>query len=543
MHRLTALPLYAVIALTTAACGGGGDNDNTEAPQAKGLFPDCQAVARLGFPNTNIKSSTAVDAGAVKSGTTALPGHCVVTGEINPRIGVNGVRYGTNFELRLPSEWNGRFNFQGGGGTDGNVPAAFGPELGDALPALAQGFAVVTSDMGHAATDGRDASFGLDPQARIDWGYNSLDQVTVLAKEIITQYYGKPADKSYFVGCSGGGRQALMMSQRFPTYFDGIVAGAPILEQHVAQIGATMLALQEYTAIAPKNADGKPILSKAVSDSDLKLISRAVLDKCDALDGLKDGVIDNYPACSFEAKSLQCTGEKTDSCLSPAQANAIDKVMAGPRDSKGTLLYPAPPWDSWTEGWRGTMFGTSLTEVPNATKSTNTSIRYVFMTPPDPTFDYLKFNFDTDPAKMAGSAAFTATTSTNYSTFKARGAKAIIYTGISDPLVNPAGVYRWYQNLAAANGGVEATRDFARFFYAPGMGHCRGGNGLDTFDRLMTLVDWVEKGKAPDALIAKGAAFPGRSRPICAFPNQTRYKGEGSIEDAANFVCEPPKPV
>ncbi|NRF71971.1 tannase/feruloyl esterase family alpha/beta hydrolase [Aquincola sp. S2] len=539
--KLNAVAMACAAFLALSACGGSDDvsEPSPAAPTSAALAPDCTAIQKLAHPNTVIQSAIFVDQGAAGTTSVRMPAHCLVTGEIAPRIGVNGVRYGIGFELRMPMAWNGRFQFQGGGGVDGTIPLAFGTLRDGVVPALSQGAAVVTSNMGHTGTSTRDASFGVDPQARIDWGYNAMDKVTVMAKDVVTRFYGKAPSYSYYVGCSGGGRQGMMMSQRFPTYFDGVVSGAPILEQHAAQV-ASMQILQEFQAIAPADESGAKILSRAFSDSDLKLVADGVLAKCDALDGARDGLIENYGACSYDVKALQCTGAKQDSCLSEAQVGAFTRVMQGPRNSKGEQLYPPYPWDTGIAGWRGNQLGTSTTAVPNSAKYTNQSIRLVFMTPPAPDFDYMKFDFDRDPPSMQASAAFTTTSGTNYEGFKARGGKTIVYTGISDSLVNPAGVNRWYRNLVAANGGLEATQRFARFFNVPGMEHCSGGRALDRFDPVTALYDWVEKGVAPTTLLATGSSFPGRARPVCAYPLIARYTGSGSVDDAANFRCEAP---
>ncbi|RCW70548.1 tannase/feruloyl esterase family alpha/beta hydrolase [Pseudorhodoferax soli] len=534
------LGAIASIALLATGCGGG-DDATPDTPAATALAPDCTAVQRLSHANTVFKSAIQIDTDVVRSGTVTMPAHCVVTGEINPRTGVNGVRYSIGFELRLPLTWNGRFQFLGGGGVDGSIPLAYGFQRTGGVPALAQGAAVVTSDMGHTGVNGRDATFGLDQQARIDWGYNAMDKVTVMAKEVIGKFYGKAPQYSYYVGTSGGGRQGMMMAQRFPLHFDGIVSGAPILEQHLAQIGSMQM-LQEFTAIAPKNANGQPILSKAYTDGDLKLIAAAVLSKCDALDGVADGLIENYPACTFDASELQCPGGKADTCLSAPQVTAFNKVMTGPRNSAGALLYPPAPWDTGIgePEWRSDQIGTATGPIPNSSKFSNQSIKYVFMTPAAPDFDYLKFNFDTDPASMLASAAYTATNSTNYDGFKARKGKHIVYVGLADTLVNPSGVNRWYRELVAANGGLEATKQFARLFNFPGMGHSVGGAALDRFDPVAAIQEWVEKGVAPDFLVATGSRFPGRTRNICAYPQIARYVGSGSVDDAASFRCTAP---
>lgn len=542
MYRVMRRSIVVVMVAILAAGCGSERGPNASAPEV-GIAPNCDAMLKAEWPSTVMKSAmimAATSASAARPRPPVLPEHCVVTGEIEPRIGVDGVRYGINFELRLPRDWNGRLQFMGVGGTAGYIPPAIGAASGDAAPALAQGYAVVTSDMGHKGRNAGDASFGLDPQARIDWGYRAVDVVTVAAKVLVRRYYGKAPAYSYFVGCSGGGRQAMMAALRNPEHFDGVVAGAPILEQHLAQIGS-MQTLQEFTRIAPRDAEGRPILSRAFSDEDLKLIEHAVVAKCDPLDGLRDGIVDNYTACSFDPRVLTCKGEKTSSCLSQEQVTALERVMDGPKNSRGERLYHGRPWDSGFKYWRPNMLGTSATAVPNARRAVNSSIKLVFMTPPAPNFDYLAFDFDRDPARMSASAAFTATNSTDWQEFRRKGGKAIVYAGIADDLLNTNGVLDWYRRMIGAHGGVAETQSFARYFHVPGMGHCRGGDATDQFDHFQALVDWVERGRAPDFLLAKGAAFPGRTRPICAYPKQTRYVGAGSVDDAKNFACENPR--
>jgi hypothetical protein len=522
----------SMAALLAAGCAGWGD-------RAVALAPDCGAVQALSFPNTVLRSATLVAAGAVSAGSTPMPEHCLVKGEINPRSGVNGVHYGIHFELRLPLAWNGRFQFQGGGGVDGVVREAYGTLREGVTPALAQGAAVISSDMGHTGTSTRDATFGLDPQARIDWGYNAVDKTTQLGKAIVERFYGKPPRHSYYVGCSGGGRQGMMASQRLPQHFDGVVSGAPILEQHAAQVGS-LYGIQAFAAIAPPGADGRPVLSRAYSDNDRALIVKGLLQACDALDGVADGLIENHQACRFDPAVLQCTGARNDNCLSAAQVTALAKTMAGPRNSRGEQLYPGIPWETSIGGatWRGNWLGTSTTGVPNAARATNQSIKYVFMTPPAPEFDYFRFNVDTDLALLAESAAFTAATSTDYRAFRQRGAKTIVFVGLGDSLVNPAGVNRWYRQLVDANGGLAATQQFARLYNVPGMEHCTGGSALDHFDPVTPLYDWVEKGVAPTTLMATGKSFPGRVRGLCAYPQMARYVGTGDVNAPENFRCE-----
>jgi feruloyl esterase len=508
---------------------------------AENVTLNCETLKSFKDSNTSIQSISQVKSNEIRSDGFAMPEHCVIQGEMFPRIGQDNVRYSIGFELRVPLVWNRRFVFQGGGGVDGILRPALGTLRPGVIPALSQGAAVVSSDMGHQGTNNRDARFGLDSQARIDWGYNALDKVTLISKAIIQHFYGELPQYAYFIGASGGGRQGMILAQRFPKHFDGIVTGAPILEQHLAQVGSMQM-LQEFTAISPKNEKGERLLSKSFSDSDLKLIATGVLKQCDQLDGIVDGLIENYAACAYSVKELQCTHEKNDACLSAEQVHAFDKVMAGPRSSNGTLLYPPIPWDSiiGDRSWRTTMIGSSSTGVSNASKSTNQSIKYVFMTPPDPNFDYLKFDLDKDGEKLLASAKFSASNSVDYAGFKDRNGKHLVYVGMGDPLINPAGVIRWYQQLIKANEGLSATQKFARLFIVPGMSHTTGGKALDVFDPVTAIYEWVEKNSEPEELIATGAAFPGRVRSICSYPKISKYKGNGSADIANNFKCEIP---
>jgi feruloyl esterase len=472
---------------------------------------------------------------------------------MNPRTGTDGKSYYTGFELRLPLAWNGRFVFQGGGGNDGVVRAAVGEPAGNVgsgaatgTAALLTGSAVVTTDAGHQQTD---ATFGLDNQARIDHAYASYDKVTVAAKSIINQTYGRGPGRSYFVGCSGGGRQALLFPQRFPSYFDGIAANAPAIKVAKEASVAAVWDVITYMAIAPKDTEGNPILSLALSNSDMTLLSNAILARCDALDGATDGIIHANPsACSFDPAQLQCAGAKTDACLSAAQVAALKKDFGGPKNSAGQSLYASWPWDAGIRGadWRRWRLGTSTTAASDARDVTliaNDALKYEFFTPPDPTFNYLNFNFDTDPARMDAYAAIYHTTSTDVTAFRNRGGKMLIVHGVSDPIFSANDSIDYYERLAAANGGAAATRDFARLYLVPGMNHCSnsGGPATDIYDALTPLINWVENGTAPDSIIAKAgpnSPWPSRTRPLCPYPQQAHYKGTGSLEDAASFACQ-----
>jgi len=264
----------------------------------------CAALSRVSIPDVEITSAALTAAGPVGRGGPA-PEHCLVRGAIDKRIGFGGKTFAIGFEMRLPVKWERRFLFQGGGGMDGAVRPALGAASGaNTNPALARGFAVVSTDAGHAGAPPMpeaDASFARDQQARIDNAYRSIERVTQVSKQIAMQYYGEPWRRAYFDGCSNGGRQALMAAQRYPLDFDGIVSGAPAFRVTHAGIGSAW-DTQTFLNIAPKDDSGRPILSRAFSDADLKLVAGGVLKQCDALDGLTDRLVMNTKACRFDPK-------------------------------------------------------------------------------------------------------------------------------------------------------------------------------------------------------------------------------------------------
>jgi feruloyl esterase len=443
--------------------------------------------------------------------------------------------------MRLPTTWNGRFLYQGGGGNDGVVRPAIGPQATPVF-ALNKGFAVVTTDAGH---QGPDASFGFDPLARVDNAYAAHDRVATVAKELVRRFYERPAERSYFIGCSGGGRQGMMFTQRFPSYFDGVIAMAPAMR---VSKGATIAAAwdsQALMSVAPNGADGKPVLSQAFSNDDLQLVSKGVLNACDAQDGVADGMVSNPAACKFDPAVLQCTGAKDASCLSAPQVGALKKVFEGARNSSGEKLYFSWPWDAGignpANDWRAWKLGTSTTAAPNSRHVflMQDALQGYFVTPPDRRLSVFGFNFDKDPARMdAYSWVFNTADDVQLAAYKARGGKLLIAHGMADPIFSPHEMIDYYERMTAANGA--STPDFARLFLIPGMGHCSGGAATDSWDGLQALVDWVEKSEPPKQIIARGTTvFPGRTRPLCPYPQHARYKGQGNIEDAANFSCQP----
>ncbi|WP_060847578.1 tannase/feruloyl esterase family alpha/beta hydrolase [Methylobacterium aquaticum] len=518
----------------------------------------CGDLAGLARPDLRIDRAEAVPAGTLPADNparaaltgaarakAALPAHCLVEGTIDPRTGVGGVPYGTGFQLRLPEAWNGRFLFQGGGGLDGVVGEALGaiPVSGaTAAPALLRGYAVVSTDSGHRGRDNADAAFGLDQQARIDFAYGAIGTVTREAKALVAARYGRPPAKAYFMGCSNGGRSALMAATRFPTAFDGIVAGAPAFRLSRAALGQ-IWDTRSFLDAAPKDPEGRPILAEALSPADLTLVADAVLKACDAADGLADGSVEAVSTCRFDPGSLACPGEKTATCLKPAQVEALRRAFEGARDGQGRPVYASWAWDPGiaAPGWRAWKLGTSRTGTANARNVTlgPAAIANYFLTPPDPGFDALRFDFDRDTPRIAETAALNDPTGTFLSTFTARGGRLLVYQGVADPVFSARDLVDHWQELARHNGGAQDLSASARLFLVPGMTHCGGGPALDDFDPLSAIESWVERGEAPDRLIARGTAFPGRTRPLCPFPQEARYQG-GEPDRGESFACRAP---
>jgi hypothetical protein len=496
----------------------------------------CAAMMRFQAPGAALEIAKAqlVPAGAApvqgrggRGGAAPnLPAYCRVDGMIDRRVGIDGKGYGIGFAVALPDSWNGRFLFQGGGGLNGTVALPLGAQAAGNTPGLARGFAVVTTDTGHQSSGGAfDGSFMRDQEASLDFAYVAVGRVAVLAKQIVAQYYGRPADHSYFAGCSTGGREAMLMAERYPTYFDGVVAGAPAMRTGFSGLGDRWVAVA-LNQIAPKDAAGKPIPGQVFSASDRKLIVDRLLEVCDAKDGVKDGMILNTRACDFDpVAALTCRGAKTDTCLTPEQTAAIKKAFAGPRDSRGNQIYPGFLYDTGITASGGGIPGL-LSPGPGPLGPPNLSTEV--------DVDKEALTLARDPRAVGDTKSWT-----NLSTFSAHGGKLLFYHGASDPWFSALDTIDYYEKMSADNGGTDKVSAWSRLFLVPGMGHCAGGQATDTFDMLTAVVDWAEKGTAPDSVTATGTAFPGRTRPLCAYPNHPQYSGSGDTEDAKNFVCRP----
>lgn len=591
-------------AVMLASCASGTSELGVESQLAAakpGMLSHCEALTGFSFAGTTITSASLKADGEVKATvggvSLSMPAHCVVAGAMNPRTGVDGKAYAIRFEMRLPVAWNGRFFHQANGGSGGVISTdatrAFGQKLGGSPKGngLMDGFAVLTSDSGHVPdrsypddpATGLGIStlvFGLDPQARLDFGYAAVGALTPMAKNLIAAAYGRGPDRSYMAGCSNGGRLSLVTAARYSEDYDGILAGNPginLPQAAVAQHWDAQVLLKAATSIDPVTQ--RPAIWSALSRADLGYLNSRVLAKCDALDGASDGMVADVKACqaafSLERDVAVCqAGSASDgTCLTGKQMAAVKSIFAGPKDSRGKALYPDWPFTGGldTPGWRSWKTGVADGSGRGVDKYGQTLARgaisgaYVFSTPPaDPKVltglgstlidSVLNYDFDKADQLVKGvNAMFTQSAMTfmtpphptDLRALRSRGGKVIVFHGTADPVFSYHDTVAWYTGLRKGSGND--VENFARLFPVPDMNHCSGGPATDQFDLLTPLVAWVEQGQAPDRVIATagtlaqnaglGAVPPGRTRPLCPYPQVTRYKGSGSLEEAANFSC------
>ena len=408
-----------------------------------------------------------------------LPAYCRVEGIMNRRVGVGGEQFGTTFALALPESWNGDLLMQGGAGANGIVAEPLGVVAAGDKPGLMRGFAVVTTDTGHKTHGGTfDFGFVKDQQAYLDFAYLANAQVAALAKQLIAEHYGKPAAYSYFAGCSTGGREGMILSQRYPAAFNGIISGDPAMRTGLSNLTIGRWIPIAFNQIAPKDSNGKPIVEQAITDHDRKLIMDALMARCDAKDGVADGMISDPLACDFDPEMLACKNNNRDSCLAPEKAAAIKRAMAGPKTAGGTQVYA------------GFLYDAGITS--------NGPLRGL-LAPGPGLFGPAPTDMTMDVAKEALAAVqpLVDSTSTNLTTFSADGGKLIFYHGDSDPWFSPLDTFSYYKDVATANGGQDAVSKWSQFYFVPGMAHCGGGPGLDQFDFLTAIVNWVENGPLP----------------------------------------------
>jgi feruloyl esterase len=539
------------------------------------LHQACETLAgSLSAPNTVFTSSASVAAGVLKVAGKDIPAHCRLLGKMFERTSpVDGQTYAIGFEMRLPLDWNGRFWYQANGGIDGSVVTATGNTSGGGplTSALLQGFAVISSDAGHA---GFSPTFGIDPQARLDYGYQAVGKLTPMAKSVIRQAYGKRPERSYIGGCSNGGRHTMVAAARYADQYDGYLVGSPGFNLPKAAV-ANMYGAQQYAPLATSPAD----LSTAFTAPERKLVSDKVLERCDALDGVADGLVQNVRACqrafSLAADVPTCGGPRDGTCLSAAQKTAIGNIFAGPKDSDGQPIYASFPYDAGL-GAGGIAFWEFI--APLVLDSG--AVGFIFKTPPanpagfnGPAFT-LGANIDELAEQIFATNAIYTQSGMSFMTpphpdriddkLRRRGGRMIVYHGVSDPIFSVNDTTAWYRKLRRSDrregwhhdgdDDGDSRAKAVRLFRVPGMGHCSGGPATDQFDLLTPLVEWVEKGHAPERVgvvaSARGAGNAGgvnpevpsgwaadRTRPLCAYPRIARYQG-GDVERAESFVCK-----
>jgi len=486
----------------------------------------CEGLASLKLPDATITLAQSVPAGTFTLPATVatrtvslsnLPAFCRVAATLKPTNDSD-----IKIEVWLPqSGWNGKFQAVGNGGWAGVITYTSGTggiENGMA-EALKRGYATSSTDTGHA---GNTASGLLGhPEKVTDYDYRAVHEMTLTAKKVIAGFYGRGPDLSYFNGCSTGGRQALKEAQTFYEDYDGIIAGAPAAD--VAHMAAGRLWVAHATLKDP---------ASYIPPSKYPMIHEAVMKSCDAADGLKDGLIDDPRQCHFDPSALVCT-DPNGSCLTGPQAAAAQKIMSpvvNPRTGKQIFprLEPGTELEWGRQASGPEPYYTSLERL-----------RYVIFK--DPKWDWRSFDFDRDVTRIESIDKGNAT-DPNLKSFVSRGGKLLMYHGWADQSIAPTATIKYYDSVVSAMGGPQSTANWLRLFMLPGMNHCGGGEGPNAFDAIGTLEQWVEKGKAPDQILAshRTNGKVDRTRPLCPYPQVAKFKGSGSVDDATNFTCKAP---
>jgi len=481
----------------------------------------CERLASLTLPQTTITMAKVVPAGAFsrpaigrsnaeQAFSNPVP-FCRVAATLAPSADSD-----IKIEVWLPaSGWNGKFQAVGNGGWAGTISY---PAMAEALR---RGYATSSTDTGHASAGG---SFALGhPEKFIDFAYRAVHEMTVKAKAIVQAFYGSAPRYAYWNGCSTGGRQGLAEVQRYPDDFDGVIAGAqanPRTRLNAWQLSIGQAALKDPAASIPR--------------SKYPAIHNAVVAACDALDGVKDGLISDPPRCHFDPHVLVCKGADGPECLTARQVETARTIMSPARTSRGDQVFPG--FAPGTElGWAALVGGPEPTSLAID--------QYRFVVFKDPNWDWRTFNLDRDlPIADEVDRGTINAIEPDIRPFTRRGGKLLMYHGWADQLVGPGTSIDYYNSVVKALGGELAATGAVRLFMAPGMGHCGGGDGPNTFDTIGALEQWVEHGEPPDALIASHATngVVDRTRPLCPYPQLATYKGTGSTDEAANFVCKAP---
>jgi tannase/feruloyl esterase len=504
---------------------------------AAGTSTNCDAIRTMSTPQTIVMSADVVPAGiftpppqpapptppANQAAATAagrgrgaraggpapapepIPQHCRVKLTLKPTSDSN-----IYSELWMPTDnWNGRLLVVGNGGFAGSIQG-----YGDMQIALRLGYATAATDTGHNAADGPTSggTFALGHEEKIvDFAYRALHETTVESKRLIRQMYSRNAQFSYYKGCSTGGRQAIMAATRFPDDYDGIIGGA-LANRHIHMHTAG----SARQIVLARNPD------MAISPEKAQMVTDAVMNKCDTL---HEGFLNNPKQCSFDFSTLVCKGAESNECLTSSQLKAVEMFYGGLKNKKGEVIFA------------GQTLGNPLTpQRSNQTLNVSDTVRiWAFQ---NANYDWHSFDLDRDMPIIDQKIGFVDATDPDLKKFKAHGGKLLLYAGWADTTITPVNTVEYYESVVKKMGAND-TKDFAKLFMVPGMAHCRGGNGPDTFDTIGTLEKWREKGQTP-ATIAATNRNSGLSRPLCAFPQYAKYKGTGDLKDAANWACTAP---
>jgi feruloyl esterase len=482
-------------------------------PIARGATAPCEGLAAIALPH-----STITTAGAVEAGVFTPPGvqslnvtrsFCRVVATVKPAADSN-----ITVEVWLPArDWNGKLQAVGNGAFNGSI------SYGAMNTALSRGYAAASTDTGHT---GGGAQWAIGhPEKVVDFGWRAVHEMAVVAKQIVAAYYGTGARYAYWNGCSAGGRQAMQEAQRFPEDFDGIVAGAPGLDW-------TGRAAQAVRIARLLESDEPARLPAAAR----QLLHDRVLAACDRLDGVADGLLAHPPRCSFDPGELECRGPAGDGCLTAPQVATARAIYASPPNAKTGRPVPGLARGSelgWTDlGWTASARATGLDQF-----------RYLVFK--EPSWTISRFDFAADLARAEDADANTINAlNPDLGRFLGRGGKLIQYHGWSDPQIAAGISPQYYERVVEALGGADKVRSGYRLFMAPGMGHCSGGTGPNTFDMVTALERWVEAGAAPDRIIASRSVggTVQMTRPLCPYPQMATYTGSGNTNDAASFVCK-----
>ena len=483
----------------------------------------CKALADLRLEDTNLLSATVVPA------SDALPEYCRVLGYVRPAI---------NFEIRLPtSGWNGKFYMAGCGGLCGKVESE-NPRFANAINyGLKRNYAVSTTDTGHWGETPLDGRWAYqNPVAEVDFAYRAAHETARVTKATIEAFYGQAPEKSYFQGCSNGGRMAHVAASRYPEDFDGIISGAPNLDT------AGWIAYMSWIAQANTGPDGKNL----ITPDEIGLVATSVYEACDGLDGLEDGLISDPSACQFDPATLACKGDKRADCLSAEQVEALRALYEGPKDASGEPLYPGVPFGS--EPYWGFLIGETeeAYDDPGVLLATDVLRYLAFQEDPGARYSILDFDPEKDLPRAEHAVRLGDVPTPELEAFRERGGKVLMWHSWADAAIPPAASVAYHEALEDSLGRQKAA-EFLRLFLVPGMEHCgfAEGPGITDagFDPLTALEQWVEEGEPPANLLATKTDSTGQvlwTRPLCPYPKRAVYKGQGNIKEASSFECVDP---